>query len=132
MRINEDLNNLAMKYGLKYQYQTFEKCYSGNWYVLTHSLYNESGCFTISCLPQRGEVEFYFAERFSCNLRELCSQEINVYAFEKEIWEKSKKIGPFISPFSYWNPNRVLDTLIKVITVLIEKNNEFFGVEISS
>jgi hypothetical protein len=25
-----------------------------------------------------------------------------------------------------------LNTLIKVITVLIEKNNEFFGVEISS
>ena len=131
MSVKEELSSLAQKYGLKYQCQDFENCYGGDWWVCTHSLYNESGCFTIHCLPQRAEVEFYFAERFSRNRSQLCDQEINVYEFEKEIWEKDRKIGSFKIPFYYWNRDRIIKALIKVITALIEKNNEFFGVKIS-
>lgn len=131
MRVKEELSTLAQKHGLKYQYQDFENCYGGEWWVCTHSLYNESGCFTIYCLPQRAEVEFYFAERFSRNRSELCSKWINVYEFEKEIWESDRKIGFFKNPFYDWNQDRIIKTLIKVITALIEKNNEFFGIKIS-
>lgn len=131
MRMKEELNKLAQKHGLKYQYQEFEDCYGGNWFVITHSLYNESGCFTVHYLPQRAEVGFYFADRLSRNLRALCTQEVNVFKVEKEIWDSSERIGPFKIPFYYWNPDRVVKTLIKVITVQIEKNNEFFGIRVS-
>lgn len=132
MGTNEKLKNLARKYGLKYQYQEFENCYGGNWLVCTHSIYNESGCFTIHCVPQRLEVDFYFSDRFSRNQRELCTKEVNVYEFEKSTWEKDQKIGPFKNPFFFWSPNNIIDTLIKVIAELIKKNNEFFGVQVSS
>ena len=132
MKTNEDLKQLAQKFNLKYQYQEFEDCYSGNWFVITHSLYNESGCFTIHYIPQRMEVDFYIADRFTRNLRALCTQEVNVFEVEKEIWDSSKKIGPFKIPFYYCHPDRLVKTLIKVITAQIEKNNEFFGIKISS
>ena len=132
MGIKEKLNNLAREYGLTYQYQEFEKCYGGNWWVCTHSIYNASGCFTIYCVPQRLEVDFFFSDRFSRNRRELCAKEVNVYEFEKSTWEKDQKIGPFKNPFYFWSPNNIINTLIKVIAELIKKNNEFFGVQVSS
>lgn len=131
MSTKEKLNVLAQKYGLQYQYQEFDNCYGGHWLVCTHSLYNKSGCFTIYCLPQRNEVEFYCAKSFSRNLKGLCFQEVNAYQFEKEIWEKSSKIGPFKNPFFYWSEDRIVNTLIKVIIAQIEKKHEFFGVKIS-
>ena len=113
MGANEKLNIFARKYGLKYQYQEFENCFGGTVLVCTHSIYNESGCFTIHCVPQRLEVDFYFSDRFSRNLRELCSKDVNVYAAEKEIWDKSQKFGPFKNPFYFWSPNNIINTLIK-------------------
>ncbi len=130
MDIKKEFTNLAKKYNLSYQYQEFENCFGGNWWVYTHSLYNESGCFTIHCLPQRGEVDFYYSEKFSHDRKELCGKPINVYEVEKEIWIKKEKIVFFKNPFYYWNHKRVIKTLIQVINVSIEKNNEFFGIKI--
>ena len=48
----------------------------------------------------------------------------------KEIWDKNSKIWFFKNPFYHWNSEKIIKTLIEVIKVLIEKNNEFFGVKI--
>ena len=66
------------------------------------------GCFTIHCLPQRGEVDFYFADKFSTDRKELCGIPINVYEIEKEIWNKNAKIWFFKNPFYYWNQEKKL------------------------
>ena len=130
MDFKKEFTDLANKYNLNYQYQDFKNCFGGNWWVYTHSLYNDSGCFTIHCLPQRGEVDFYFADKFSTDRKELCSKAINVYEVEKENWEKKAKIWFFKNPFYYWNQDKIIKTLIEVINVSIEKNNEFFGIKI--
>ena len=130
MDFKEEFTNLAKKYNLNYRYQEFHNCFGGYWTVLTHSLYNSTGCFTIHCLPQRGEVDFYFTEKFSTNRKELCGNLVNVYAVEKEIWRKNAKIWIFKNPFFYLSEDKIIKTLIEVINVLIDKNNEFFGVKI--
>lgn len=130
MNFKRAFNDLANKYNLNYQYQSFENCFGGHWWVFTHSLYNESGCFTIHCLPQRGEVECYYAEKFSNNREELCGKPVNIFETEKTIWNKNKKFFIFRNPFYYWNPDRIIETLIAVIETSIEKNKEFFGVAI--
>ena len=81
-------------------------------------------------MPQRGEVDCYFSEKFSNDRKQLCQKAINVFEVEKEIWNKNSKIWFFKNPFYYWNTENILKTLIEVIKVSIEKNNEFFGVKI--
>ena len=130
MDFRNRFSDLAKKYNLNYQYQEFENCYNGNWFVYTHSLYNNSGCFTIHCVAQRAEVECYYTERFSNDRKELCGKQINVIEVEKEIWKKREKIWFFKNPFYYWNPDRVINTLIEVIEISIKRNNEFFGIKI--
>ena len=130
MNFEKQFVDLAKRYNLTYIYQYFNDCFGGNWYVYTHSLYNDSGCFTIHCLPQRGEVDCYYAKRFSNDREELCDELINIFEVEKEIWNKSEKILFFKNPFYYWNPNRIIKTLFEVIKVSIEKNNEFFGIKV--
>lgn len=130
MNIKEKFSELAKKYNLTYQYQEFENCFGGHWFVCTHSLYNYSGCFTIHCLPQRDEVDCYYAETFSEDRRELCGKPINIFEIEKEMWRKNERIWFFKNPFFYWNTERVIKTIIEVITKSIEKNNEFFGIKI--
>ncbi len=132
MTIKEKLIILAQRYDLNYQYQQFDNCYGGYWFVCTHSIYNKTGCFTVCCLPQRNEISFYYATKFSRNLKELCFQEVDVYQFEKDIWGKNSKIGPLKNPFFYWSENKIVNTLIKVIIAQIEKQHEFFGIKISS
>ena len=83
MDFKKEFTNLAKKYNLNYQYQDFKNCFEGNWWVYTHSLYNDSGCFTIHVLPQRGEVDCYFTEKFSTDRKELCGNPIHVFEVEK-------------------------------------------------
>ena len=131
MNFKEEFNILAKKHHLSYQYQEYKNCFGGNWVVYTHSLYNDSGCFTIHCVAQRSEVSCYFAEKFSTDRKELCGKIINVFDVEKEIWSKHQKIWFFKNPFFFWSPEKIIETLIEVIYTSIEKNNEFFGVKIS-
>ena len=130
MNLKKEFEELAKKNNLTYQYQEFNNCFGGSWFVYTHSLYNDSGCFTIHCLPQRAEVDCYFANNFSTDRKELCGKAINVFKVEEEIWNKNEKIWIFRNPFYYWKPERMIKTLIEVINVSIEKNNEFFGIKI--
>ena len=130
MDVKKELADLAKKYNLQYQCQVFKNCYGGNWIVCDHSLYNDSGCFTMHHVLQRNEVDFYFANKFSTDMKALCDKDVNVYVVEKEIWKKREKFLFFKNPFYYLSPERIMKTVIEIINVSIEKNNEFFGVKI--
>ena len=131
MDFKKRFSDLASKYNLNYEYQEFERCFMGNWRVFTHSLYNNFGCFTIQHIPQRGEVDCYVAPKFSSNREALCETLVNVYGVEKEIWAQHEKLWIFKNPFFYWNTNKIIATVLEVIEASIEKNNEFFGIEIT-
>ena len=93
MDFKKEFTDLAKKYNLNYKYQEFKNCFGGNWLVCTHSLYNDSGCFTIHCLPQRGEVDFYFADKFSTDRKELCSKAVNVMKLKNLFGKRKQKYG---------------------------------------
>lgn len=130
MDFDAELRMLAEKHNLHYQCQKFQNCFNGGWLVYTYSLYNESGCFTISYLPQRGEVDCYYAEKFSNDQRELCDKVVNIFATEKDIWRRHETFWIIKKPFYYWVPSRIVKVLIEVINVSIEKSKGFFGVTI--
>lgn len=130
MDFKKEFAALAQKKNLSYQFQEFKNCFGGDWVVWTYSLYNDSGCFTVSYWTQREEVDFYYAEKFSTDRKELCAKPINVFEAEQEIWRKNKRIWIFNNPFFYCSPKRIIKALIEVINSLIEKNNEFFGIKL--
>ncbi len=130
MEFQEKILNLAQKYNLNHYYQVFEHCFGGNWTAFTYSLYNDSGCFTIEHLPQRGEVSCYFAPHFSYNREELCRKEINIFELEHDIWTRRERFWIFKNPFFYWNTKKVLETILEVVESSIKKNNEFVGIKI--
>lgn len=120
------LEFLVKDYGLNYKQQCYTKCYSGNWIVQTYSFFNESGCFTIHHLLQRDEIDFYYAKSFSNIRRELCEREINVYSFEKDIWERYQKKTFFKKEYFVWSRKKLFQTLVEVIKAQIIKYNQFF------
>lgn len=130
MDIEKQFDFLVKDYNLKYVYQEFKNCYGGNWCVYTHSFYNDSGCFTIHNLPQRGELDFYYAKKFSKVRKDLYEQLIGITSIEKEIWDKNSKFLFFRNPFFWWSSSRVLKTLAEVIKKQIEDNGEFFGIKV--
>ncbi len=130
MHFKKEFAEIAQKNNLTYQYQDFKNCFGRNWWVYTHSLYNDSGCFTIHCLPQRGEVDCYYSEKFSTDRKELCGKIINVFEVKKDIWEKNEKIWIFKKPLFYSSPEKIIKTLIEIINTLIEEQGEFFGIKI--
>ena len=125
MDIQKQFEFLTKDYGLKYSYQDFHNCYDGYWWVCTHSYYNSSGCFTIVHLPQRNELDFYYAKQIGNTLESLHECTIDEQSVEPGIWAKAKK--KFL--FGYRN-SLILETLAVVIQQQINKNGEFFGVKI--
>ncbi len=132
MDIKELFGFLVKQYGLTYVYQDFKNCFDGNWQVYTHSFYNESGCFTIHNLPQRGELDFYYAKKFSNNRKDLCEKMIDIRSAEEEIWKKHSNVLGIRNPFFWWSEKKVLSTLVEVIKSQIKKKGEFFGIEIKN
>ncbi len=65
-------------------------CYGGSWAAWTYSFYNESGCFTIHFLSQRGELDCYCAAAFSAVREELCHRSVDMCSIKPEIWEKNQ------------------------------------------
>lgn len=118
--------------GLKYKYQAFYDAFHDGrgWNIFTYSYYNESGCFTIHTMPQRGELDFYYSEKISTNFENLYEKSINVATIEKEIWEKHSKIWIFNRPFFWWSTRRVVQALAEVLKVHIAKHGEFCGIKI--
>ena len=132
MHFKIEFESLAKKHQLSYQYQEFKNCFGGDWFVCTHSLYNETGCFTIQCVPQRGEVDCYYAKSFSTEREELLGRLINIFDFEKMIWEKNQKIWIFKNPFFYWQNKKVINTIIEVLESLLSKSNNLCEIFIES
>ena len=121
---------MAQKYDLEYTFQEFQNCFGGDWVVFTHSLFNNSGCITVHCLPQRGEVDCYFSAKFSHDRRQLCETLVNFFDIEKEIWLDRQKIWIFKNPFFYWSSDKLIKTLLEIIDISLEKTNEFAGLKI--
>lgn len=130
MNIEKEFDFLIKKYGLKYAYQKFENCFGGSWTVYTHSFYNDSGCFTIHQMPDRGELSFYYAKKFSNILENLYEKMVNVYEVEKSIWDKHSKIWIFNNIFFWANSEKVLKVLAEVLKIHLEKSEDFFGIQI--
>lgn len=128
MDIEKLFNFLINDYGLTYKHQEIDNCY-GKWNVETHSFYNDSGCFTIYIEIQRG-MDFWFASKFSSNYEELCEREIDISIIEPEIWGRQEKILFLKWPFFWWNNDKVLSTLAKVLKIHLKKSNEFFGIQV--
>ena len=97
--------------------------------VDTHSFFNESGCFTIQIIFQR-EINFWYSSQFSTEMEELCESGINVSLTEPQIWAKHEKLLFFKNPFFWDNYDKVLIALAEVIKTHLEKNNEFFGIQV--
>ena len=72
----KELMFLVEKYNLKFTEQTFKSTPFGNWVTKTYSFYNDSGCFTISELLQRDEIDFYFSDVFSTAYPDLKQRHI--------------------------------------------------------
>ena len=131
MDIEKQFDFLVTDYGLKHAYQDFNNCFGGHWWVCTHSYYNESGCFTIHNLPQRGELDFYYAKEFSNIRKDLCEQRINISAIGTEIWEKNEKFLFMKNPFFWWSEKKVLKSLAEVIEAEIKSTGQFFGIKVT-
>lgn len=135
---------LINDYGITYIFQEHKNCFNGYWYVRTYSFYNKSGCFTIHELPQRGEWDYFFSEKFSKEHEELTANSLNVFSVEKEMWQNYNDIANdfnsqlAVSLYSnktwnaHYNVERAeIETLAKVIKTQIVKHSSFFGVKVS-
>ena len=140
---------LSRDLGLKYSHQGFKKCYGGNWYVDTYSFYNESGCFTIYELSERGEWAFYYTKKYSKKMEELLDELLDIYSVEREMWKDysdavevaNREIEKGVHKLLFfgemfraeWRAERImLETLADVIRVQIQKHGSFFGVKVDS
>ncbi len=127
-KIEEIFDFLIKDYNLLYKSQIFYHCY-GSWTVVTHSFYNDSGCFTIYDEVQRG-ISYCCSSQFSTELKKLSERPINVCTIEPDIWEKERKIWIFERPFFLWSQKRELNVLSKVLKIHLSKNNNFFGIQV--
>ena len=122
-------NNFAFlvdEYDMKNAYQTLEL--DGGWVYSQHCFYNETGCFTVSTLPNRGELDFYHASKFSHNPKELQEQWVDVFSIKSAVWSKYKKIGFFPIPFPLIRKKRLLEATVEVIKDQIERENTFLDI----
>ena len=130
MDFKKQFKELAERFKLDYRYQEFSNCFGGTWFVFSHSLFNESGCFTVHCLPQRSEIDFYYASVFSTDRQRLCEESVDVFATETEIWKKRERVWIFKKPFYYDSINNTIKVLLEVIKAAGDKEGGFFGIRV--
>ena len=129
MNIYDIFSFLVNDYKLNYAFQEFSL--SGGVIAQEYSFYNKTGCFTIHSLPVRDELEFYYAKFYYANITSLQEKPLNVYNFEKDIWNKKSKWFNFIpNPFFWLNKNKILMVVAEVIKAQISKHKNFFGVRV--
>ena len=136
-KVKGTLDFLVEEYDLKYDYQQFKNCPFGNWCTETYSYYNDYGCFTITNLLARDDVEYICLKNIEMlktymylSYTEQLKYQINITAVEYEIWEKYKKRSMFKGRF--WSDKKYLDILSEVIRAQIEKRGEFFGIKVKN
>ncbi len=135
--VKETLDFLIEEYDLKYDYQQFENCPFGNWCMEAYSYYNDYGCFTITKLLARDDVEYVYLKNIALlktymysRYSERLKYQINITSIEGDIWEKYKKRSIFRGRF--WSDKKYLKILSEVIKVQIEQRGEFFGIKVKN
>ena len=139
------LFGFLLYHGLEYSRRRFKKCHNGNRYADTYSFYNESGCFTIYKSSERDGWDFYYAKKYSKDIKELLDEHLDIYSVEREMWEDyrnatdeaheaaEKEVNGVSADEMFrlqWKAERVmLETLAEVINVQMEKQGSFFGVK---
>ena len=122
---------LVDEYGMQFSKQTIKNYPRIDYTTQTYSFYNKSGCFTISYLAARDELEFYYSRRFSCAPEELFEKPINIWIDDPEIWDRHKKwLFGIQDPFFWWKKRKVIDALAEVIRKKISANGKFFDIKI--
>ena len=126
----KELMFLVEKYNLKFADQTFNSTPFGNWVTKTYSFYNDSGCFTISELLQRDEIDFYFSDIFSNDYRVLKQVQLNVWENDEILRKHQKWIFGLKNPFFWYSKKKYMKALAETIKKKISENNEFWGIKI--
>ena len=126
----KELMFLVEKYNLKFAEQTFKSTPFGNWITKTYSFYNDSGCFTISELLQRDEIDFYFSDNFSTVCPALKQKQLYVWDNNKILQKHQKWIFGLKNPFFWYSKKKYMKALAEIIEVKISENKEFFGIKI--
>lgn len=127
MKITTELDFLIEEYGMKYQFQSFEKTVGGGFWgpCEAYSYYNDYGCFTIYNIVQRGDLDFYYSPKFSCNQNELLQDEVNLNLGCEEIWLNM--------PHKIFGQRKIFyKTLAKAIKFQIHKYGAFYGIKVEN
>lgn len=127
--IYDTFSFLVEKHNLQYAYQQID--YGRGFVSSEHSYYNDSGCFTISSMEQRGELDFYYAKAFSTERELLHDRSVNVFVTEESVWNEYGKIGIFPNIFFWWNKKRILGVLAKIICRQISNTGVFFDIKVT-
>jgi len=135
-QVKKHLSFLIQKYNMKYARQDFKN--HDPMITETYSFYNENGCFTISNLAQRGDVDYIYLDNIELlkdymfsSYSEKQKSYINITSAEKQIWDKYESGRLFKKIFFWNNTNKVLSALAEVIEEQIIKSGQFYGVKIS-
>lgn len=134
-QVKETLDFLIEDYNFEYVFQEFESCPFGNWRTETYSYFNKYGCFTITKLVARDDVEYVHLDDIALlnkymysNSSEKIKSQIDITSVEQEIWKKHEKkclFGKF-----FWGDKKYLNVLAEVIEVQIETMGQFFGIKV--
>jgi hypothetical protein len=130
MEIAELFDFLTKEHSFSYSHQEFDNCYGGHWIVHTYSFYNSNGCFTIYCMPERNELDFYVSDKFSTSREELLDKIVDISTIEPEIWKKRTKFLGISRPFFWINTNKVLRVFAEALKTHLDKNKDFFGIQV--
>ena len=123
MKIQQTFRFLVEKYHFTYAYQEFHNCYHGNWVISAYSYYNTNGCFSVSLLQQRDELDFYYSRHYSTIRDELFEVRLEEQTICPDVWQRAKKRFLFA-----YRPQLYIDTVAYVIKKQIETTNSFFGI----
>ena len=126
----KELMFLVEKYNLKFTEQTFESTPFGNWVTKTYSFYNDSGCFTISELLQRDEIDFYFSDVFSTAYPDLKKRQLNVWDNNAILEKHQRWIFGLKNPFFWYSKKKYMKALAEIIQAKISNNKEFFSINV--
>ena len=126
----KELMFLVEKYNLIFREQEFKSTPFGDWVTRTYSFYNDSGCFTISELLQRDEIDFYFSDVFSTDYPVLKQRHLNVWDNDEILQKHQKWIFGLKNPFFWYNKKKYMKALAEIIKEKISKSKEFFGIKI--
>ena len=130
MKYEKRLEDFATKYNLSYKKQIFYNYLNLGYVLKMYSLFNQSGCFTISQLLPRDDINFFFSQKFSKNPEELQEKITNIFEIHKEVWKTKSKFLIFPIPLFYSRIGKVVNTLVDIMEIDAFDKKEVFGLKI--